>query len=310
MDWRHVRSGQRVYHVRALGVTWRGDEGTGRLVICLPWIKPEFGSQYGGPLESPEGWPQLPQPVPGETLATYSGHAIDGDPFLLKITPLTSDRRPVPSLAECRPADLTLAWWERRWPSKVFDRREDDSPPRGYHRDRVYWRLVVELLDRLRVGDFVMKARRMDDPESPFEPVKRGLFQNPFMVLRPHAPHGGWFRAEQWHGSEPPDSLPWYREVTLWPRPATAAETSETKRETTRAVGRPGVRETCIEMFEARRSRGLPLEPQIAEAVAIVAAWPDDGPPKPLPRTVSGHISKEYRQAKDAADQDRQNQER
>jgi hypothetical protein len=110
-----------------------GDEGGDRLVISLPWIKPEFGSQYGGPLVSPEGWPQLPPPVPGETFAAYWDRAVAGDPFLQQVTPLTSDRRPVPSLDGWRPADLTLEWWETKWPYKVFDRRWDaDSPPRGY----------------------------------------------------------------------------------------------------------------------------------------------------------------------------------
>ena len=48
----------------------------------------------------------------------------------------------------------TLAWWEREWPYKVFSRMWDDfrtwddSPPSNYHRDRVYWRLVVEFIAR------------------------------------------------------------------------------------------------------------------------------------------------------------------
>jgi hypothetical protein len=70
-----------------------------------------------------------------------------------------------------------------------------------------------------------------------------------------------------------------------------------------RPVGRPGVADICTELFKARRSREIPLESQIAEAAAIVSAWPKGGPPKPLPETVSGHISDDYRQAKEAADQ-------
>jgi hypothetical protein len=125
--------------------------------------------------------------------------------------------------------------------------------------------------------------------------VRRSLFRNPFMVLRPRAPHGGWFCPEQWHGREPPQGLPWYRELTLWPAGAT-----ETKQTARRAVGRPGVAEACIELFQARRSEGIPLERQSAEAAAIVSAWPKDGPPKPHWETVSGHISKDYHQAKEA----------
>ena len=109
--------------------------------------------------------------------------------------------------------------------------------PRNYHRDRVYWRLVVELFARLEAGDLVMKARRMDVPASPVEVVERGLFRNPFMVLRPHAPGGGWFRPEKWHGNEPPPGLRWYRELTLWPAEAVEAkqekapETKQTPRQ-------------------------------------------------------------------------------
>jgi hypothetical protein len=229
-----VRSGERFYHARTAGVTG-GDEGGDRLVIRLPWLKPEFGSEYGGPLVSPEGWPPRWSPVSGETLAAFWDRTIVEDSFLQQITPLTSDRRPVPSLDGWRPADLTLAWWERKWPFKVFDRREDDSPPRGYHRDRVFWRLVVEFSARLGAGDLVVKARRLDASESDDpKPVKPGLLRNPFMVLRPHAPHGGWFRPEQWHGSEPPPSLLeyQYRDLTLWP-----AEVAETERETSALPG-------------------------------------------------------------------------
>jgi hypothetical protein len=210
-----------------------GDEGSGRLLIPLPWVKPEFGSQYGGPLVSPEGWPQLPPPELGETLAAFWDRAIGGDPFLQLITPFTSDRRPVPSLDEGRPADLTLAWWEKKWPYKVFDRSWDDSSLRGYHCDRVYWRLVVELIDRLRGGDLVMKGYRTDASESDdsgslLEPVRRTLLQNPFMVLCPRAPGGGWFRPGHSYGSEPPSGLPWYHKLTLWP--------AEAKREKTPAA--------------------------------------------------------------------------
>ena len=45
-------------------------------------MKPEFDSQCGGPLASRDGWPRLPQPDPGETVAAFIDRAIDGDPFL------------------------------------------------------------------------------------------------------------------------------------------------------------------------------------------------------------------------------------
>jgi hypothetical protein len=201
-----------------------GDEGSGRLLIRLPWVKPEFGSEYGGPIVSPEGWPRLPPPELGETVAAFWERAIVGDAFLQLITPHTSDRRPVRSLDGRRPADLTLAWWERKWPYKVFDRRWDDSPPRGYHRDRVYWRLVVELIARWEAGDLVVKGRRLDVSTSEAEPVKLSLLRNPFMVLRPHHPHGGRFGPEEWLGHQLPTTLESYCELTVWPAEVAAAD--------------------------------------------------------------------------------------
>jgi hypothetical protein len=202
-------------------------EGSGGLIIPLPRVIPEFGSPYGEQLFSPKGWPPHWRPEPGETLAAALDRDINGDRFLRGITPLTSGGRPVPPLDGRRPADLTLARWEKEYPYKVLD-------PWGkpvsldYHRDRVHLRLVVEMIARWESGDLVMKARRMDVPTSPLEVVERGLVRNHFMVLRPHAPGGGWFRPEKWHESEPPPGLPWYCELTLWP--AEAIEAAEAKR--------------------------------------------------------------------------------
>jgi len=288
------------YHVRTTGVTG-GGERSGRVVVSLPWEKLEFGTQYGGPLESPEGWPPLWLPEPGETLAALCHRVIDGDAFLQLVTARTSDRRPVPSLDGRRPADLTFAWWEKNWPERASDWPFEETLPRGYHRDRVYWRLVVEFFDRLRGGDLVMKARRMDDPEpddpeSPLEPVGPGRFRNPFMVLSPRALHGGWFRPEKWLGSEPP-GLPHYFDLTVWP-----AEASETERETpetlvpepqapaeappyrTGTQGRPTSIILIASELERRRFAEQTLDTQVAEAKALVA-WLKQTHPKAPPCT-------------------------
>jgi hypothetical protein len=64
-----------------------------------------------------------------------------------------------------------------------------------------------------------------------------------------------------------------------------------------RPVGRPGIKRTAIELFEARRNEGLPLAPtQLGEAKAIVARWPSERPPKA--KTVSQRISEVYAIAK------------
>jgi hypothetical protein len=96
----------------------------------------------------------------------------------------------------------------------------DYAPPRGYHRDRVYWRLVVELIARWEAGDLVVKARRLDDPTSEVEVVKLGLLRNPFMVLHPHHLAGGLFGPEEWQRRQPPTTLLSYFELTVWPAKA------------------------------------------------------------------------------------------
>ena len=216
-----------------------GDDGNGHLVIPLPWVKPEFGSQYGGPLFSPDGWPCLPPPEPGETVAAFIDRAIVGDPFLQAVTVRTFQGLVSPR-AVVHPADRIFGWWGEEWPYKeppMFRWPGEAELPRSYHRDRVYWRLVVELFDRLRDGGLVMRGHRTDgltpgppagaartrspraDAAYPGEVVAPGRWENPFMVLRPRA---GLFEPEQWRGRTPPPGLPWYRDLTVWPAEAVA----------------------------------------------------------------------------------------
>jgi hypothetical protein len=200
-----------------------GEDGGGRLVIRL---------NYGEPIVSPDGWPRLPTPEPGEPVAAFVDRAIVGDPFLQFVTSRTSGG-PVPPLAVVRPAERTFAWWEEEWPNRELS-LWDDPPPRNYHRDRVYWRLVVEWFDRLRDSDPVMRGHRTDLPAYPSEEVEPGLFRNHYMELRPHAPGGGWFRPEEWRGDRPPPGLlRRYRELTLWPAQAAEAKRAKTPRQLT-----------------------------------------------------------------------------
>jgi hypothetical protein len=252
-------------------------------------VKPEFGSQYGGPLASPDGWPRLPPSDPGETVAAFIDRAIVGDSFLQLITPLTSDRRPAPSLDGRRPADLTLAWWEREWPYKVFHRMWDDSPPRGYHRDRVYWRLVVEWFDRLRDGDLVMKGHRTDgltpgppagaartrspraDAAYPGEVVAPDRWENPYMVLRPRA---GLLEPEQWRGRPPPPGLPWYRDLTVWP-----AEAAPTKQKAQPRVPHPKLLHWWTEVYLPKYPNPDKRPNADTQRTDAAAAFPDHSPP-------------------------------
>jgi hypothetical protein len=113
----------------------------------------------------------------------------------------------------------TLEQWEKTWPYKDFHssygRTRREAVP--YHRDRLFWRLVVELFDRLRAGDLAAEGHRSDVPGYPRQSVPPGLWRNPNMVLLPHAPGGGLLRPEPRQGGQSPPGLPWYCELTLWP---------------------------------------------------------------------------------------------
>ncbi len=202
------------------GVTG-GDDGNGRLFFHL-------GS--GKLLVSSDGWPRLPPPEPGETLAAFIDRAIVRD-RLLQLFRFHTVWELVSPLAMVRPAERTLGWWKEKWPyrapsladSALADRLGDEAVwgkplPLDYHRDRVFWRLAVELFDRLRDGDLVVKGRRMDVSTAEVESVERGLWQNDFMVLRPRHRRGGWFGPEVWEEHQPPTTLTEsYCELTVWP---------------------------------------------------------------------------------------------
>jgi hypothetical protein len=241
-------------------------EGGGRdghLVIRLP---------YGDPIVSPDDWPHLPPPNPGETVAAFIDRAIVADPFLRLVVHRTP-QEPVPLLAVARPAERTLPWWEENWPYKETVLWEP-PPPRNYHRDRVYWRLVVELCERLRAEDLVMKGHRTDVSAYPLEVVEQGLFRNPFMMLRPRIRQGGWFRPEQWHGSEPPQSLPSYHELMLWP-----AETTETKRKAPPGVPYPKLLRWWTTDYLPRYPEPDKRPNVETQRTDAAAAFPDHTPP-------------------------------
>jgi hypothetical protein len=164
-------------------------------------------------------WPLLSPPVPGEPLAAYWDRVIVGDPFVQTLLAQGATIRrglKPPSLNGMRPADRTLEWWRKRWPYKEFHSSNNQTRREAlaYHLDRIVWRLMVELFDRLQVVDLVMKGHRVDLSASPLEMVEPSLLRNPLMVWRPRAPGGGGFRPEQ-QGSSLPPSLPWYCELIL-----------------------------------------------------------------------------------------------
>jgi hypothetical protein len=65
-------------------------------------------------------------------------------------------------------------------------------------------------------------------------------------------------------------------------------------------VGRPPVGATTVQLFQARRDKGVPLaKSQLAEAQAIVAEWPSDGRRPPQAKTVSQKFSEVWQAAAD-----------
>jgi hypothetical protein len=249
------------------GVT-DGDEGGGRLVI-----RP----MYGDPIVSPDGWPRLPPPDLGESVAVFIDRAI---------TRRTS-RGPVSPLAVVRPAEQTFPWWEERWPSR--EPSWDDPPPPNYHRDRVYWRLVVEWFDRLRDGDLAMKGHRTDgltpgppagaartrspraDAAYPGEVVAPDRWENPYMVLRPRA---GLLEPEQWRGRPPPPGLPWYRDLTVWP-----AEAAATKQKAQPRVPYPKLLHWWTKVYLPKHPEPDKRPNADTQRTDAAAAFPDHSPP-------------------------------
>jgi hypothetical protein len=200
------------------GVT--GGDGAGEGQTVLIWTH-----HTGERLTFPPDWHLLPPPEPGETWAAYEDRVVYGHPLVRDILGRGAS---MPD-GGARPAERTLVLWKKTYlPFRVFHgENETRRQALEYYLKLTVRRLEVELFARIKAGDPVAMGRRMDVSTSLAEAVELDLLGNPFMVLRPRAPGGGWFRPEQWHGSEPPLGLPWYRELTLWP-----AETPETERET------------------------------------------------------------------------------
>jgi hypothetical protein len=174
----------------------------------------------GEVLETPPDWPLLPPPTPGESAPAYMGRAILGDRFFQEVEKLCGQAGLARyRLRAVRPATCALVWWERKYPDRVLqlpwaaafpDQRRSEL---SQLREPVYRRLVVELCERLRAGDFRAKGQRIDvvggSPEVPGE-----LWGNPDMILLP----SGELRPQQRQGHPPPGvGLPTFVALTVWP---------------------------------------------------------------------------------------------
>lgn len=178
------------------------------------------------------GWQRLPPPE-GETLAAYLDRAIFGHPLVQDILSRGASMPgglKLPRLDGARPAERTLAWWEKTYlPFRMFHwENEKRCQALEHYLKLIVWRLAVELFDRLKAGDLVAEGRRIDVPEGP-ESVPLGLWRNnPDMVFRPSL---GVFRPEQRSGQPAPGALlPSYVELALMPVKA-AKKKPKTKRE-------------------------------------------------------------------------------
>ena len=151
MDRTHAQSWRQDYHALAVGVTDGDGAGEGQTVLV--WT-----GDTGESLTFYPGWHRLPPPEPGETWAAYRDRAIFGHPLVLDIlnrSALMQGDLKRPTLDGFCPEKRTLEWWERAHRLKVFHWEEPGSRRKAlqYYLGLIVWRLVVELLARLKAGD-------------------------------------------------------------------------------------------------------------------------------------------------------------
>jgi predicted DNA-binding protein (UPF0251 family) len=108
----------------------------------------------------------------------------------------------------------------------------------------IYWRLIVELCERLRAGSFRAAGRRIDVVRgSPT--VALALWANPDMTLLP----SGEFRCEPRSGHPPPGAgLPLFIELTLSPATAVAKKSEQKQK---RATHRQRLKDALLALNEA-----------------------------------------------------------
>ena len=177
----------------------------------------DFVTYNGRSLFLPAGW-RLTPPQPGEPISAYRDRAIYRHQLVCDIFALADGRElALPKgLDSIRPAERTFEWWRKTYPYSGREMTLKESLE--YDLARLVWRLLVALFDQFRAGDqVVVEGRRMDVSTSEVELVERGLWQNDFMVLRPHPRGGGLFVPEVWQGRQPPTTLESYCELTVWP---------------------------------------------------------------------------------------------
>lgn len=203
----------RFYHAGAAGVTGGGEGAGGPPLIINDYTGGIF-------LASPEGWPGLSLPTPGEPLPAFNDRAIVGHPFVQSILVRAPPGPPglvIPSLEGWRPAWVILERWREKYP----DRKLGAS----WHAYLVYClgravgQLRVELCNRLRAGDF-----RVEGIDSAGHPsvVQPDLFNNPDMVWRER----GWAlhpeQQPEQYTLPPSPKLPSLIGLRLWPAEAEA----------------------------------------------------------------------------------------
>ena len=255
-----------------------GYDGNGHLVIPLPWVKPEFGSSTAGHWLLPMAGRVYLSPIRARRWRLLLTAPSTGIRFS-KPSRVRTFQGPVSPLAVVRPAERTFGWWVEEWPYRepsVFRWPGEAELPRSYHRDRVYWRLVVELIARWEAGDLVVKGRRTDVSTSEVEEVKRGLLRDPFMFLRPRHPGcGGLFGPEEWQRRQPPTTLPeLYCELTVWP-----AKAAEAKQKARPRVPYPKLLHWWTEVYLPQHPDPDKRPNADTQRTDAAAAFPDHSPP-------------------------------
>jgi hypothetical protein len=207
----------------------------------------------------PDDWPALPPPAAdGEPLPNYIERAVCEHPTVIALMQLGASVGLKPAIiSPVRPGERTIQWWlleyspERRY--RLIAHYSRQTLLFNY-RKYLFWRLMVQLFDQLRSGEWIVFGLLATDADYALQPVPQERWHHPDMVLNYH-PRGDWFRPDQRIG---------------WPIPAMGLT----------AYGGlilQGVRTPVARVLPAPDQRPTPKDHSVRQWMRDrVTGWPDD----------------------------------